>query len=369
MPLTERTERALEACHDAILAPTRWPSALQSLGESLGAASCMLYEHDRENSSAPAPMSEGHVAFADRLTRNQAHAPDPHVGPYLQKCDSFRRAGRASVLEHDLSTEEERCTIPFYQETARPEKREWMAGSFFSVEGRNWCLPVFRGSDPFTREHAKRLARIGPYLAKIVSLAQKFAAFDLTSKLSALERVRSAAIVIDARGRARQVNAAAQDLLGDDFNLVQDRPAARDPASNRRLQELVSFALCAERGSAQAFAPIVVDRDQAPWLLVEAMPVTAFGSDLFSAGRVILLLTDLRSPLRPEATRFCAAFGLTVAEAKLAAKLASGSGIDAAASSLGVSRETARSQLKAVFAKTNTRRQAELAGLLARFRP
>ena len=48
MPLTERTERALEACHDAILAPTRWPSALQSLAKSFGAASCMLYEHDRK---------------------------------------------------------------------------------------------------------------------------------------------------------------------------------------------------------------------------------------------------------------------------------------------------------------------------------
>jgi hypothetical protein len=93
MPLSPRTERALEACHDAILAPTRWPSALQSLGETFGAASCMFYEHDREHSPAPAPMSEGHVAFADRLTRNQAHAPDPHVGPYLQKCNSFRRAG------------------------------------------------------------------------------------------------------------------------------------------------------------------------------------------------------------------------------------------------------------------------------------
>jgi DNA-binding CsgD family transcriptional regulator len=369
MPLTERTERALEACHDAILAPTRWPSALQSLAESFGAASCMFYEHDRENSSAPAPMSEGHVAFADRLMRNQAHAPDPHVGPYLQKCNSFRRAGRESVLEHDLSTEEERCTIPFYQETARPEKREWMGGSFFSVEGRNWCLPVFRGGDPFTREHARRLARVGPYLAKIVSLAQKFAAFDLTSKLSALERVSSAAIVVDATGRATQMNTPAQDLFGADFDLVQGRPAARDPVSNRRLQQLVSVVLHSERGSAQSFAPIVVDRDEAPWLLVEAMPVTAFGSDWFSSGRVILLLTDLKSPLRLEATQFCAAFGLTVAEAKLAAKLASGSGIDAAASSLGVSRETARSQLKAVFAKTNTRRQAELAGLLARFRP
>ena len=173
MPLTERTERALEACHDAILAPTRWPTALQSLAESLGAASCMFFEHDRENSPAPAPMSEGHVAFADRLTRNWAHAPDPHVGPYLQKCNSFQRAGWASVLEHDLSTEDERRTIPFYPETARPEKREWMAGSFFSVEGRNWCLPVFRGDDPFTPEDARWLARVGPYLGKIVSLAQK----------------------------------------------------------------------------------------------------------------------------------------------------------------------------------------------------
>ena len=40
----------------------------------------------------------------------------------------------------------------------------------------------------------------------------------------------------------------------------------------------------------------------------------------------------------------------------------------AAAASLGVSRETARTQLKAVFAKTNTRRQAELAALVARLR-
>ena len=98
------------------------------------------------------------------------------------------------------------------------------------------------------------------------------------------------------------------------------------------------------------------------------MPVTAFGSDLFSSGRLILLLTDLRSSLRPEATQLCAAFGLTAAEAKLAAKVASGVGVNGAAASLGVSRETARSQLKAVFAKTNTRRQAELAALVARLR-
>jgi DNA-binding CsgD family transcriptional regulator len=368
MPLTEKTERALEACYDAILAPTQWSSALQSLAESFGAASCTFYEHDRENSPGPVPMSAEHEAYSVRWARNQAHAPDPHVGPYLQKTTSFIRAGWTSAVEHDLSTEEERRTLPFFWETARPEKREWFAASFFSVGGGDWCLPIFRGDDPFTSEDAARLARLGPYLGKIVSLAQKFAAFDAASKLSALERVNSAAIVIDATGRATQMNLPAQNLLGGNFNLVRGRPTAHDPASNRRLQQLVSFALHAERSNPQAFPPIVVDRDEAPWFLVEAMPVTAFGSDLFSSGRVILLLTDLTAPLRPEATQLCAAFGLTVAEAKLAAKLASGVGIDGAAASLGVSRETARTQLKAVFAKTNTRRQAELAALVARLR-
>ena len=245
-----------------------------------------------------------------------------------------------------------------------------MAVAFFSVEGREWCLPLLRGSDrgPFTPEEARRLAPIRPHVAKVVRLAEKFAAFDVASKLSGMERVRCAAVVIDATGRARHTNLPAQDLLGDDFNLVKGRPAARDPASNRRLQQLVSAALHAGRGSAQTFPPIVVDRDEAPWLLVEAMPVTAFGSDLFSRGRVILLLTDLTSAQRPDMTRLSVAFGLTQAEAKLAAQLGIGIGIDAAAASLGVSRETARSQLKAVFAKTNTHHQAELVALVTRLR-
>ena len=316
MPLTARTERALEACYDAIFSPPGWPSALQLLAESLGAASCTLYEHDRQNSPVPVPFSTGHEAFFNLWLRNQAHAPDPHVGPYLEHCQSFIRAGWPSALEHHVSTEEERRNLPYFQETARPEKREWWAAAFFAVQGRDWCLSLNRGGDsgPFTPEDADHLAPIGPHVAKIVSLAEKFAAFDLASKLSGMERVRCAAVVIDATGRARHMNLPAQDLLGDDFNLLKGRPVAHDPASNRRLQQLVSSALLqADRSGAQPYAPVVIDRHETPWLLVEAMPVTAFGSDLFSPGRLILLLTDLTSTQRPDLTHLSVAFGLTVA--------------------------------------------------------
>jgi hypothetical protein len=78
------------------------------------------------------------------------------------------------------------------------------------LDGGGWRSP----DEPFTPEDATRLARVGPYLGKIVSLAQKFATFEVTSKLSALERANSAALVIDATGRATQMNLPAQNLLG-----------------------------------------------------------------------------------------------------------------------------------------------------------
>jgi len=367
MPLSVRTERALEACYDAILSPAQWPRALQLLAESLGAASCTFHTHDPAEAPPKVPMSTGHEYFDELWVRNERHAPDPHP----KRCVSFARAGHASIVEHQIVSDEERRTLPYYRETARPAKREWLATSFFLVEGRSWCLPVFRGGDrgPFTSKDARYLAQVGPHVGKFVGLAEKFAAFDEGARISTLERVRCAALVIDGLGRVKRANRLAQELMGDGVDIVRGRPIASDPASNRRLQQLISAILAAEPTINVSCAPTVINRDEAPWLWVEAMPVTAFGSDLFSTGRAILLLTDLTSQPQPDTRLLGVAFGLTAAEARLAARLASGIGVKEAAVSLGVNRETVRSQLKSVFAKTRTRRQAELVGLMARLRP
>ncbi|WP_462119605.1 helix-turn-helix transcriptional regulator [Methylorubrum extorquens] len=57
-------------------------------------------------------------------------------------------------------------------------------------------------------------------------------------------------------------------------------------------------------------------------------------------------------------------FDLTPAEARVARDIARGLGVPEAAVQAGVTEGTIRSQLKAVFAKTGTSRQAELAALL-----
>ncbi|MER8849544.1 helix-turn-helix transcriptional regulator [Mesorhizobium australicum] len=179
-------------------------------------------------------------------------------------------------------------------------------------------------------------------------------------------QLNCAALAIDSRGIAIDLNHPAEQLLGWDFSLRAGRPVAGDPASDRRLQQFIAGAIAAERSATLPSEPVVIVRKETPWLVADAMPVTSFGSDFFSGARFILVLTDMTVRSLPDETRLRMIFSLSAAEGKLAKTLAAGHGIEAAASSLSISRETVRAQLRAIFAKTNTKRQAELSALLAR---
>ena len=59
-------------------------------------------------------------------------------------------------------------------------------------------------------------------------------------------------------------------------------------------------------------------------------------------------------------------FALTPAEARVASMIAAGSSPEEIAEELSLARETVRNQIKAIFAKTDTHRQNELAALIGR---
>lgn len=98
------------------------------------------------------------------------------------------------------------------------------------------------------------------------------------------------------------------------------------------------------------------------------MPVTPLGSDVFGGGRAILFISDLTKSQTSNATLLRLIFGLTAAEARLMVALCESNDLDDVAVSFGVSRETVRTQLRAVFAKAGCRRQAELVTLVARIK-
>ncbi len=107
-------------------------------------------------------------------------------------------------------------------------------------------------------------------------------------------------------------------------------------------------------GDAQTLHAVVTGVDYAPASLRPLVPaggaVLTLPSGRLSAGCTTMLREG---------------FGVTSAETALVGQLAAGQGVGAAAAALSVSENTARNQLKSVFAKTGVRRQADLLLLIA----
>lgn len=166
------------------------------------------------------------------------------------------------------------------------------------------------------------------------------------------------------------MNERARGLLGRDLFIAGGMLTAADQVSDHALQNLVASL----RAPGPHGAPARVFVKRAPRetgaarrpLVVDALPVNGIGADIFGATLALLTVADLDAApvsLEPSLRQ---GFGLTAAEARLAALLADGGTLDEAAATLGIARETARTRLKAVFAKTGTSRQQGLVALLAR---
>jgi DNA-binding CsgD family transcriptional regulator len=134
-------------------------------------------------------------------------------------------------------------------------------------------------------------------------------------------------------------------------------PGAVDRSAAHRLD---LAPLCTE--------PIVVRRGKKNPVVIRVLPIHGAAQNPFMGARALLVLLDLHVKDIPDPRLLAQAFGLSGAEAKLASYIGAGESVESAAERLDASISTARTQLKAVFAKTNTHRQAELVALIGRLR-
>jgi DNA-binding CsgD family transcriptional regulator len=197
-----------------------------------------------------------------------------------------------------------------------------------------------------------------------------------------LARVETAVVTVDPDLRVRTANPAAEALLrrGDGLGLREGRVRARGARDDRALAEAARRAAAAARGGAAGLpvapgdALLPVERgggDDGPRpyrLGVFALPPAGDAAREAAGAPVLLLVDDPgrdgAGPAPSDEDLFARAFALTPAEARLAARLAAGASLTEAAEALGVTRNTARAQLRAVFDKADVHSQAGLVRLL-----
>jgi DNA-binding CsgD family transcriptional regulator len=185
--------------------------------------------------------------------------------------------------------------------------------------------------------------------------------------LEAFEHVGWGGILLDADGNVVAINNEARRHLGRDITLSKCQVAAAHRLANAELQRLITEALSADRGPSLATRGTVLlpRADEGP-LMVHVVTIAAAGASNQHSARAVILLVDTTKRREPTESILRNAFGLTPAEVRIAIAFAGGRDLQEIANDQGISIGTVRKYFKAVLAKTNTSRQAELAILLTR---
>jgi DNA-binding CsgD family transcriptional regulator len=219
------------------------------------------------------------------------------------------------------------------------------------------------GMPPFGPGDIARLDTFRPHLARAGLLAVRWRMERMRAAAEALALVGLPAAVLDYRGRVLLANRLVQEMANWVTWLPGDRLALIDSSANELLRQALR-----ELGDPVALPvrSIAIKATQTTnAAVVHIVPTTGFARDLFGGAFGILVITPVSSSSAPATAILAALFDLTPSEARVASAIAEGLSLDQIASRHAVSVETVRAQTKAVFAKTGTNRQAQLAALLA----
>ena len=224
---------------------------------------------------------------------------------------------------------------------------------------RAWPLPVERLVDYPSISALDDIPREQSWLMGALEL--------LLGDTTGLNAIRHAAVAIDHFGFVLDASPAAEAMFDDSLYVRNRRLMISDPQSRSSLDALIRRLIAMPAVEAiPDVHPIVIRRVDKRPIIAKVLAVPAAARNLFLGARAILKLVLVEPKARPDALLLSETFGLTSAEAKLAATLSDGTSLNAAAEELNISRLTARSQLKTVFAKTDTHRQSQLVALVSR---
>ncbi|MFV3304275.1 helix-turn-helix transcriptional regulator [Pseudomonas sp. NY15181] len=255
---------------------------------------------------------------------------------------------------------------PYYQEFQLPNdmlnvsclklNEQSSAGIYLSVltsVGARYPTPDEQALLNRLSQHLIRAARM---FERIGEMRQELAKRDLM-----LDQHPTPLWLLDGDTRVLYANQAAQQQLGQHkaaFYEVFGRLHCRQ--HNARLQALVRHAAPRQGKGKAGWLPL--SDGSALELLVTPVPAEAGFNQNFQRPLALLALLD---PQR-QSRLLSELFGLTPAEQRLGDLLVRGLSPEQCTEHLGTSINTVRSQLRALFRKTHTSRQAELVSLLVR---
>ncbi len=200
---------------------------------------------------------------------------------------------------------------------------------------------------------------------KIAGLERRRIVFD-----AAIEASDIGVILVDPDANILFTNGIADTLLrtADGLQVAHGKLRAGTPAETTTLLEHLRDKAAEQQAEPDRdiYTPLAIRRTATNLpLTVIVRPGPAFRplKNPLQRTAMLVLRDPGRRPIIPAKT-LTRLFGLTPAESALASEIARGQSLEEAAGQLGVTRNTARTQLQSIFMKTGVNRQGELVRML-----
>jgi DNA-binding CsgD family transcriptional regulator len=357
-------DRVIEAIADAPLARDGWVSALQASAKLLGGWGGQFLAH-----------SKGQLAFS--ITANvpddvmhefvPSGAADPGQSPRIAAVTNsplMRVITDSDYLEYTA-----RRRYPVYKNFYdRADAHYCASGRISNTLGMDVNVALFhsRGGGEFTAEQLRLLEAMLPHFRAAYHLTQVVEAHAARLALGAFENFAMTAIVCDGSGRLLASSSAGEDLLrrGELLSLRRGMVRAVNRETSQDLARVLSLAAAPVRLSVPPNATILLR--SADGVASATARIARFPREgqIGQSGPVLIAISQNVTSPEP----WLRSLGLSAAEADVADAAASGLEIWQIARRRGVSRETVRSQLKAVYSKLGVSGAVKLSAYLSRLR-
>jgi DNA-binding CsgD family transcriptional regulator len=362
----EELNVVVDRMYEAAVRPELWRPVLHELAMAANARGAQMLYH-RPEAAALHTVSEGLDEVAEAFFREGWNVRNPREV-------RARRRGYALgdvITDDDLFTKEELDREPWQTDFLDRYGLRWFL-SFTAMpfdEIAPVVLTIERPAhlDPFSSQERTQLKTIVSHVQRAGQLSLGVAAAAGAGLLDGLDRMYRGAMLLDDIGRVVALNGSAEKLLGDGLTISSSRLKATSRTADQALQQLVESVTAPPPFRINtAYDAVAVPRSRGRPIVLQAAPLVNSARDFFRQACALVVLQDLNQRPQLDAALLQAAFGLTLTEARVAQAIASGERPANVAKELAVSMPTIRTHLSAVFAKTGTHSQSELAVLLNR---
>lgn len=365
MPVHNEILRAIEALYEAALDEALWPAALRNIAELTRSQAASVWVLDSSgNSILPTFLS---INFDPATVRD-----------YLNGMASFDPTNRyliqhpAEPIVHDGMladdrTEKTRAYWDWHERNVETRFRMVGQARIEETAQAGIALHRIRKTGRYEPADIERFAMLHRHLKRALAIGLRLGTLGGIQKFNAewLNRSDMAVVLLDGSKRIIFANARAEQLqsVNDGLRFGNGGISLESRAENEQLRGLIERAVSnGERreGSVRAARP----SGKTPYgISVFAISQNHSALSAFRPAACVVISDPEQSTILP-VERLQAAFGLTRAEARLAAKLAYGDDLRIAAEKLAITYGTARTRLSQIFEKTGTKRQGQLITLL-----